>query len=312
MTCYLISGATGFIGTNFLRQLTGDDQFRVLSRAPANAAKHCKSIDSPAEFLGVVRWEPTDDVLPPQAFDTIDTLVNFSGESVAKGRWTTSKKQRIYDSRVKGTQNLTNFLLRGDHNIKTFMSCSAVGYYGFPGDDELTELSAPGSDFLSTVVQAWEAPLTDLEHTDIRVITPRLGVPLGLDGGAFPQMIRPFRMFVGGRIGSGKQWVPWIHVNDCIAALIFLINDKSCSGIYNVVAPQSTTNVLLTAAIAKSLKRPAFFPVPAIILGVLLGGFAEVLLESQKVIPQRLLDASFKFTHSTIETAVSNLLSPRK
>jgi len=312
MTCFLISGATGFVGTNFLLKLTSDDQFRVLSRNPASAAKHCKSIDCEAEFLGAVEWEPTHDEPPPQAFDTIDTLVNFSGESVAAGRWTESKKKRIYDSRVKGTQHLTDFLLQGSHNISTFMSCSAVGYYGFPGNDELTELSAAGSDFLSTVVQAWEAPLTELEHTDIRVITTRLGVPLGLDGGAFPQMVKPFKMFVGGRIGSGEQWVPWIHINDCVAALIFLIDDPSCSGIYNVVAPQSATNKQLTAAIAKSINRPAMFPVPGFMLALLLGGFAEVLLESQKVIPQRLNEASFKFTHSNIETAISNLLAPRK
>jgi len=312
MTCYLISGATGFVGTNFLLNLTSEDQFRVLSRNPASAAKHCKSLDCSAEFLGAVEWEPTDGNPPPQAFDTIGTLVNFSGESVAAGRWTESKKKRIYNSRVKGTQNLTNFLLQGSHNINTFMSCSAVGYYGFSGDDELTELSAPGSDFLSTVVQAWEAPLTDLEHTDIRVITARLGVPLGLDGGAFPQMVRPFRMFVGGRLGSGKQWVPWIHINDCIAALAFLIDDTSCSGIYNVVAPQSATNDQLTTAIAKSTNRPSMFPMPAFMLGLLLGGFSEVLLESQKVVPQRLNEASFRFTHSNIDTAVSNLLAPRR
>ena len=312
MTCFLISGATGFVGTNFLLNLTREDQFRVLSRNPSNAAKHCKSLDCEAEFLGAVEWEPTAGDPPTQSFEAITTLVNFSGEAVAEGRWTEAKKKRIYDSRVNGTQNLTNFLLRGSHNIDTFLSCSAVGYYGFPGDDELTELSAPGADFLSTVVQAWEAPLTELEHTDIRVITTRLGVPLGLDGGAFPQMVRPFRMFVGGRIGSGTQWVPWIHINDCIAALAFLIADTSCSGVYNIVAPQSSTNNQLTAAIAKSLHKPAIFPVPAFMLRILLGGFSEVLLESQKVVPQRLTDAAFEFTYSTIETAVSNLLAPRK
>ncbi len=312
MTCFLISGATGFVGTNFLLNLTNEDQYRVLSRNPSNAAKHCKSLTCEAEFLGAVEWEPTAGDPPAQAFEAIDTLVNLSGESVAKGRWTEAKKKRIYDSRVSGTQNLTNFLLQGSHNIDTFLSCSAVGYYGFPGDDELTELSAPGSDFLSTVVQAWEAPLTELEHTDIRVITTRLGVPLGLDGGALPQMVRPFRMFVGGRIGSGTQWVPWIHINDCIAALAFLIADTSCSGIYNIVAPQSSTNNQLTAAIAKSIHRPSIFPVPAFMLRILLGGFANVLLQSQKVVPQRLTEASFKFTYSTIETAISNLLAPRK
>jgi|TARA_B110000495_G_C23022015_1_gene606500 uncharacterized protein (TIGR01777 family) len=311
MTSYLISGATGFVGTNFLLNLTGEDQFRVLSRNSAKAAKQCKALDCQANFLGAVEWDPESGDPPPQAFDTIDTLVNFSGESVAAGRWTESKKKRIYDSRVKGTQNLTNFLLQGPHNVKMFMSCSAVGYYGFPGDDELTELSAPGSDFLSTVVQAWEAPLTELEHTDIRVVTTRLGVPLGLNGGALPQMVRPFKMFVGGRIGSGKQWVPWIHINDCIAALAFLIDDISCSGIYNIVAPQPATNNQITEAIAKSIKRPAMFPVPAFVLNILLGEFAEVLLNSQKVVPQRLTEASFKFTHNTIDTAVSNLLSPR-
>tara|TARA_B110000438_G_C15692383_1_gene597359 strand:+ start:166 stop:1104 length:939 start_codon:yes stop_codon:yes gene_type:complete len=312
MTCFLISGATGFVGTNFLLNLTSEDQFRVLSRNPSSAAKHCKSLDCDADFLGAVEWEPTDSDLPPQAFDAIDTLVNFSGESVATGRWTETKKKRIYDSRVSGTQNLTNFLLHGSHNINTFLSCSAVGYYGFPGDDELTELSGPGSDFLSTVVQAWEDPLTELEHTDIRVITTRLGVPLGLDGGAFPQMVRPFRMFLGGRIGSGTQWVPWIHINDCIAAIAFLINNPSCSGIYNIVAPQSCTNKQLTASIANLMHRPAMFPVPAFMLRILLGGFAEVLLESQRVVPQRLTEASFEFTYSTIELAVSNLLAPRK
>ena len=312
MTCYLISGATGFVGTNFLLNLTSEDQYRVLSRNPSTAAKHCKALDCAAEFLGAVEWEPTIGNPPTQAFETIDTLVNFSGESVATGRWTETKKKRIYASRVNGTQNLTNFLLQGSHNVDTFLSCSAVGYYGFQGDDELTELSAAGSDFLSTVVQAWEAPLGELEHTDIRVITTRLGVPLGLDGGAFPQMVRPFRMFVGGRIGSGTQWIPWIHINDCIAALAFLITDTRCSGIYNIVAPQSSTNNQLTAAIAKSLRKPAIFPVPAFMLRLIVGGFSEVLLESQKVVPQRLTDAAFQFTYSTIETAVSSLLTPRK
>ena len=131
MTCFLISGATGFVGTNFLLNLTSEDQFRVLSRNPSNAAKHCKSLDCEAEFLGAVEWEPTDGDPPALAFEAITTLVNFSGESVAEGRWTEAKKKRIYDSRVNGTQNLTNFLLRGSHNIDTFLSCSAVGYYGF-------------------------------------------------------------------------------------------------------------------------------------------------------------------------------------
>lgn len=309
MTCFLISGATGFVGTNFLLNLTSEDQFSVLSRSPATAAKHCKALDCAADFMGAFEWEPTDDDPPSQAFDIADTLINFSGESVATGRWTESKKKRIYDSRVEGTRNLTTFLLKGSHNIKTFMSCSAVGYYGFPGDVELTELSASGTDFLSTVVQAWEAPLTELDHTDIRVLTTRLGVPLGRTGGAFPQMVKPFKMFIGGRVGSGKQWVPWIHIYDCIRALAFLLNDANCSGIYNIVAPQSATNNQLTAAIAKATHRPAVFPVPAFMLRLLLGGFAEVLLESQRVIPQRLNEASYKFKYSNIESAVSNLLS---
>jgi len=308
MTCYLIVGATGFLGSHFIRSLGQNDQFFVLSRNKSFAAKRIRSLKPSAEFRGTIQWDPCSGPPPERVFDGVNTLVNFTGESVAKGRWTANKKRRIRDSRVLATTHLVQGLLTADHTVTTYLSISAVGYYGFPGDVELTESSNSGTDFLSKVVIDWEAPLTQLNSDVIRVLTARVGVVLGRDEGALPQMLRPFRFFVGGRLGSGKQWVPWIHIADCVSSLRFLIDSKQPAGVYNITGPTPTTNRQLTTAIAKALHRPAIFPMPGPILRILLGGFAEVLLESQKAIPKRLLESGFRFQHPTVEDAIQDLL----
>ena len=308
MTCYLIVGATGFLGSHFIRSLDNHDHFWITSRSADSATKRIQSLGHAAHFDGVLEWDPCSGPPPDSAFDGIDTLVNFAGESVAKGRWTKNKKRRIRESRVLATTHLVQGLLTANHSVQTYLSISAVGYYGFPGDVDLPESSEPGTDFLSRVVIDWEAPLTQLKDDAIRVLTARVGVVLGRTEGALPQMLLPFRLFIGGRLGNGQQWVPWIHADDCIDAFRFLIDSEQLEGVFNITGPTPATNKQLTRAIASALNRPAIIPMPGPVLRLIIGEFARVLLESQKAIPERLLEAGFRFQYPTLGDAIGNLL----
>lgn len=305
---YLIAGGTGFIGKHFIRQLPAGSNVVLLSRSVEKAKTVFRSIETSATLAGVHTWDPEQHLLPDVALQNASVLVNFAGESLAQGRWTKSKKQRILRSRVQGTRTLVNALNKVDHNVGTFVSISAVGYYGFHGDQELTEQSPAGGDFLADVVKQWEEELAAVPDS-VRTIVPRLGVVLGSDGGALPQMALPFRFFAGGKIASGKQWVPWVHIQDCIQALQFLIDTESCEGVYNITSPLPCTNLELTKAISQALHRPALLPVPGPLLRLALGEFAAVLIQSQRVVPARLQETpEFDFRFHNIKDAMADLL----
>ncbi|MFN3534925.1 MAG: TIGR01777 family oxidoreductase, partial [Desulfatiglandales bacterium] len=236
-----------------------------------------------------------------------DILINLAGSSIFQ-RWTEENKRVIRESRILTTRNLVDSLSKAKDSV-TLFSTSAVGYYGFCGDEVLTESSPPGRDFLAQVSRDWEEEAKRAEEMGHRVVITRFGIVLGRQGGALAMMMRPFRYFLGAGLGSGRQYFSWIHERDLVAAFLFL-TEKEISGPVNLTAPNPVTNMELMRTISKVLKRPIIMPnVPGFLLRLFLGEFAVVLLNGQRVIPKRLGDLGFGFSYPHIEGALLDLLS---
>lgn len=242
----------------------------------------------------------------PQVFTGCDAVVHLAGEPVAQ-RWTAAAKQRILNSRVQGTRTLVTALRQQPPAV--LISASAIGYYGSRGDEILTEESPPGSDFLGQVAVAWEQEARAAEEFGVRVVTPRIGVVLGRGGGALQKMALPFRFGVGGRLGDGKQWTSWIHLDDLVALVEFSIAATAVRGAVNAVAPNPVTNADFTRELAAALHRPAIFPVPAAALKLLLGEMSQVVLASQRVIPEAALRAGFQFRFMQVGEALRQIFA---
>lgn len=245
----------------------------------------------------------------PPAFEVFagcDAVVHLAGEPVAQ-RWTAAAKQRILNSRVQGTRTLVTALRQQPPAV--LVSASAIGYYGSRGDEILTEDSPPASDFLGQVAVAWEQEARAAEAFGVRVVTPRIGVVLGRGGGALQKMALPFRFGVGGRLGDGKQWTSWIHLDDLIALVEFSIATATLRGAVNAVAPNPVTNATFTRELAAALHRPALFPVPAAALKLLLGEMSQVVLASQRVIPEAALRAGFQFRFTEVGEALRQIFA---
>jgi uncharacterized protein (TIGR01777 family) len=274
-----ISGASGFIGRHLLKSLAqAGHSLRPLSR------------HAPAESLREA-----------------DVIIHLAGEPVAQ-RWTAAAKQRIRDSRVVGTHSLVETLATLPRRPEALICASAIGYYGSRGDEVLAESSAPGSGFLPEACVAWEREAQAAEAFGIRVVRVRIGVVLAAGGGALPRMLPPFRMGVGGRLGSGRQWMSWIHLED-LAALFQLAVESQVRGPLNAVAPQPVTNSDFTHELAHTLRRPAVFPVPEFALRLLFGEMADVLLASQRVVPAAAEAAGFRFRFPQLASALAGLLT---
>jgi hypothetical protein len=274
-----ISGASGFIGRHLMKSLAqAGHSLRALSRhAP-----------------------------PAESLHEADAIIHLAGEPVAQ-RWTAAAKQRILDSRVVGTRNLVEALGRLTRRPETLICASAIGYYGSRGDEVLTESSAPGSGFLPEVCVAWEREAQAAEAFGIRVVRVRTGVVLDANGGALVRMLPPFRMGLGGRLGSGRQWMSWIHLED-LAALFQFAVESQVRGPLNAVAPNPVTNSDFTRELAHALRRPAVFPVPEFALKMLFGEMADVLLASQRVAPAAAEAAGFRFRFPQLAPALESLL----
>jgi len=243
---------------------------------------------------------------PPDAFAGCQAVVNLAGEPVAQ-RWTAAARERISNSRIQGTRSLVAALRK--HPPQVLVSASAVGYYGSRGDEILTEDSAPAHDFLGQLALGWEQEAHTAEQFGVRVVTPRIGVVLGR-GGALSQMLLPFRLGVGGRLGTGKQWMSWIAVDDLVSLIEFAIEDAALSGPVNAVAPNPVTNAVFTRELAAALRRPAVLPVPAFALKLLFGEMSQILLEGQRAIPQAALRAGFRFRFAELGEALRAALAP--
>jgi uncharacterized protein (TIGR01777 family) len=297
----LITGATGFLGQNLVKSLSS---FTALSRTPDRARA---TLGLGGEILP---WNPTTEPAPAAAFEGIDTVVHLAGENVGEGRWTEKKKRRIRESRTLGTRNLIEGIANSLHRPRTLISASAIGIYGDRSDEHLDERSSWNSGFLATVCSEWEREAGFAEDLGIRTVFLRFGILLGREGGALPKMMTPFKWFVGGRLGSGDQFMSWIHVQDAVRAIRWVASNPGIRGPVNVVAPTASTNREFTTALAGSLRRPALFPVPGFALRLAAGEFANELLASQRVVPQALLDRGFNWEFPVLRDALDNLIRP--
>lgn len=295
-----VTGSTGFVGTALVSDLkhAGHTVCRLVRPGTrAEAIPGSEGFD--------VWWNPETGELGDAAVGA-DAVVNLAGASIAAGRWTAERKKLLRTSRVDTTRALVNALAKMAVRPRVLVSASAIGYYGNRGEEALSEESAPGDDFLGQVAKAWEAEAQKAEALGIRVVRTRFGVVLAGNGGALPQMARPFRFGAGGRIGSGQQWMSWITLQDVVAILRMALENGAVRGPMNVVSPQPVRNSEFTAGLAKALHRPALFPVPAFALRLVLGEMADaLLLSSQRVVPAQLERLGYRFAHPVLETALA-------
>jgi len=295
-----VTGATGFIGNRLVHEL-----LRAGHSIHALGRKRNEGLPPAVSFS---EWSSTETEPPAESLATADAIVNLAGEPVAQ-RWTPEVKRRIRSSRVDGTRNLVKALAKQSNRPRVLVCASAIGYYGSRGDEVLSEPSAPGGDFLAQVVIDWEQAAREAEALGIRVVSLRFGVVLGKDGGALAKMLPPFKLGVGGRLASGQQWMSWIHVDDVIGLIQFSLEDSAARGPMNATSPHPVTNAEFTRELASALHRPAIFPVPRFALKTLFGEMAEVILGSQRVIPQATQSAGFQFQYPELRPALVRLLS---
>jgi uncharacterized protein (TIGR01777 family) len=297
-----LTGASGFLGPSLVQGLLeAGHPVHVLGRNPEHALAKLPAGVSAARFQA---GEP----LPPEALAGAQAVIHLAGEPVNQ-RWTHEAKQRIRDSRVLGTRALVE-AMRAAGTVKRFVSVSAVGYYGGErGAEPLTEESAPGNDFLAKVCTAWEAEAAAAHEFGVRTTVARLGVVLHPSGGALHSMLPPFRMGAGGRVGSGRQYVSWIHRADVVGALCFLLGQPQLEGPVNLTAPEPVTNLEFAHTLGSVLGRPSVMHVPGFVLKAALGEMAMVALEGQRVLPRRLTEAGFSFRFTRLELALRELLA---
>jgi len=293
-----ISGASGLIGRRLMKALANDKHsIHVLSR-------HVGTNLPPGVRLSV--WDPPKGEPPADSLSDADAVIHLAGEPVAQ-RWSAEVKQRIRDSRVAGTRNLVEALSKLPQRPSTLVCASAVGYYGSRGDETLSESSARGSGYLAEVCQAWEKEARAAESFGMRVVEIRTGLVLDARGGALQRMLPPFRMGVGGKLGDGRQWMPWIHVQDLVGLYRFAL-DQPLKGPLNGVAPYPVVNADFTKALAGALKRPAVLPMPGFALRLLFGEMAAILLASQRVLPKAAEAAGFRFQFPQLAPALADAL----
>ena len=288
----VIGGANGLIGSSLLRALRArGDEVVALVRRPASA--------------GEVRWDGR--TVPASAVDGADAVVNMSGANIAARRWTDSFKNEIMESRVQSTRAFVEAVRAARRKPRVFVNASAVGFYGGRRDEEVTEASPAGNDFLAEVCKASEAEAVRAEDLGVRTVLLRTGVVLAREGGALKQMLPPFKAFVGGPIGNGRQWVPWIHLADEVALILWAV-DGTVRGPLNAVAPAPVRMKEFAQSLGRALHRPALFAVPSLVLRIGLGEMAEVLLDGQRAVPKKALEAGFRFRFGELEPALHDLL----
>ena len=291
----LVTGATGLLGRALLAKLS---KAVVLSRDPSRANRLGPSV----EMHG---WRPEVETAPEEAFRRVDTIFHLAGEPVAEGRWTTEKKQRIRDSRILGTRNLVAALAAAPSPVKVLVSASAVGIYGDRGDEALDETSPAGSGFLADVCAGWEREAMAAEKLGVRVVCVRIGVVLAPNGGALGQMLTPFKLGLGGRLASGRPWMPWIHIDDVVGALLPAGRHDEIHGPMNATSPHPVTNIDFTQALAGALRRPAALAVPKTAVRLTFGEVSEVLLASQRVLPRVAERTAYEFTFPELSGALA-------
>jgi uncharacterized protein (TIGR01777 family) len=299
----LVTGSTGLVGTALVRKLAGAGHTvcRLMRPESATRAGTKDGFDVP--------WNPATGELGGAGVGA-DAVVNLSGASIAERRWSAERKSVLRSSRVNAMRALVAALAKMNARPSVLVSASAIGIYGNRGDELLTEESASGSDFLASLARDWEAEALKAEALGIRVVLARFGIILARHGGALAKMILPFKIGAGGKIGSGRQWMSWVTLEDTVEILRFALENAAVRGAVNVVAPNAATNSEFTKALATAMHRPALFPAPAFALQLALGEMADaLLLSSQRVAPQKLQQLGYRFLHPDLPTALSAVLS---
>jgi uncharacterized protein len=295
----LLSGVSGPIGAALLPALkaSGARITRLVRNDSGGSAANGSSL----------RWDPAQP-LSTEAVSGFDAVIHLAGESIV-GRWTESKKKKIRDSRVVGTQNLASALAQTESKPRVLISSSAIGYYGNRGDEVLTESSPAGSGFLAEVCRQWEAATRAAADAGIRTVEIRTGVVLSPTGGALGKMLTPFKMGAGGRMGDGGQWMSWVDVQDLVSAVLHIVESDRLHGPVNLVGPKPVKNVEFTQTLARVLDRPAMFPMPAFAVKLIFGEMGEtVLLGSQRVEPTQLVNSGFRFRFQTLRDSLEHVL----
>jgi uncharacterized protein (TIGR01777 family) len=293
----LITGATGLIGTALqeLLRTKGHELLLASRKEPRDAS--------------FIQWDVDDGFAEPERLEGIDAVVHLAGESVSGLRWTDEKKRAIRDSRVLGTRSVVHAISRLERKPEVLIAASAIGFYGNRGDEELTETSGAGKTFLAETCREWEAESRLAEDAGIRTVLLRTGIVLSKDGGALGTMITPFKLGMGGTIGSGKQWMSWISLDDHISVIEFCLEHEKMRGAVNSASPNPVTNQNFTAAMGEALYRPTIIPVPEFAVHLVFGEMGDaLLLDSTRVVPKRLLDAGFKFRYPKLDQALRHAL----
>jgi len=294
----LIAGATGLVGG---------------ALKPAFDEKGISVTDlvrtSPNIGLPEIEWHPNQGEVDPAELEGFDAVINLAGESIAAGRWTEAKKKRIRESRIQGTRLLSETIAKLTSPPKVFLCASATGIYGDRGNETLDEDSAPGKGFLADVCREWEEATKGAADAGVRVVNLRFGPIFSAEGGMLEKLLPPFKLGVGGKIGSGKQYMSWVAMDDVVGAVTFALENETQRGPINIVTPNPVTNGEFTKALGKVLSRPTFFAVPEFAARLAFGEMAdEMLLSSQRVVPKRLSDAGYKFKYPDLEAALRHTL----
>jgi len=298
----ILFGGSGFLGSHLIQKLAATGHEVILVTRRPNSL-----VDTVPASVSVKSWFPLEGL--SSIINGSDAVVNLIGESIGAKRWSPARKQEILSSRVDTTRSVVNAIGRTTRKPSVLLNASAVGYYGNVPDGEIVETHPSGNDFLADVCARWEAEALKVEQFGVRVVMPRSGLVLSDDGGALPRMLLPFRLFAGGTLGSGKQWVPWIHIDDEVNAMIYALGNSEISGPINSTAPEAVTMKQFCAAIGKAMHRPSWAPVPAFVLRTILGEMADALvLGGQKAVPTRLLESGFEFKYRKVEEAFRSIL----
>jgi hypothetical protein len=299
----VVTGGSGFVGFHLCNHLlaTGHRVTALGSRSTYDRIVHPEFTYRSADTTRPGAWQ--------EVVADGQWLFNLAGRTIFQ-RWSRSHKRQIYDSRILTTRHLVAAL--SDPTDAVLVSTSAVGYYGDRGEEALTESCAPGRGFLADLAREWEAQATAAEPKGARVVVARFGIALGSDGGALKKMVPAFQAFMGGSLGDGRQWFPWIHIHDMVEALTFLAAGDGHRGAYNICAPHPVRYGQMAAALGKAMGRPAVMPAPAFMLKMMMGEMAATLLASQKALPEKLQRAGFEFTFPRLDTALADLVPTSK
>jgi uncharacterized protein (TIGR01777 family) len=299
----ILAGGSGLIGKRLVQRLhERGDSVVLLTRKQ-------QSISQPSiPFIKFVLWDAAAVSTWSAELETADAVINLSGEPIAAKRWTTEQKHRIIASRIISTRAITEAIHRAQHKPKVLLNASAVGFYGNVPDGDVTEKYPRGSGFLASVCEQWEREAVNAQRDGVRVALLRTGIVLDANGGALQKLLLPFQLFLGGYLGNGKPWFPWIHIEDEVSAIMFALENSKIEGAINLAAPETVQMKEFCSVLGMVLHRPSWMPVPAFALKLLLGELAQsLLLDGQKVIPQKLMENGFEFRYPKLKEALESL-----